>query len=389
MEIKEQLERLTLGKEIGDDRIQALLRRRKPKLFNTMDALDLMLFRLIYTHEKLVMEGKEPRELLDIINRYFEYPEIVTQRNNIALDELSDGVNRLVVLLTHACQLDCRYCSVKKYKADMDIDTLKRAIDLLFTSKKDEKQLQFFGGEPLLRFELLKEGVKYAKSKGKVQFILTTNGVGLDRDVIGFLKKHSFVVEMSLDGDMKTQLKNRKALSGEDYYDEVISNMQKLKSEGVKYHVISVVTPSDIRQLIPNIKTLINHGFENIQINYALGYLWTEEDMTQFFEEMKKAPIELVNATKMRREPVVLNAEITVDCNGEIFLETGICLETDFKKLKKDFMLGNLDTITDINTLFPTRSRNFKRLVDAYSDKENFREIIMSNIKMGLRWTRQ
>ena len=66
---------------------------------------------------------------------------------------------RLVLLITHNCQLRCKYCRVRKFPASMSETTLFKAIDLLFTFNRRDLELQFFGGEPLLEFDLIKKGV--------------------------------------------------------------------------------------------------------------------------------------------------------------------------------------------------------------------------------------
>ena len=363
-------------------------------------AMDNLLVSLIYAREKMILEdNEEPGEYTQLIEKYIDFPNIISENCKIGLRELSDGVNRLVVLVTHSCQLRCSYCSVRKFSAEMSEDTLKKAIDLLFTSKKEEVQLQFFGGEPLLRFGIVKKGVEYAESLSektgkKLLPILTTNGIALDQDKINYMKNHKFTLEFSLDGSIETQLRFRKSVSGTDYFEAVMNNLLLVDKNKLDYYIISVVSPSNVKNLYKNFKFLIDKGLKKSQINYALGNYWDNNKLKILFDEIRKIVsfmnestdnLIFINSLKTRREPVVLNSEITVDCDGTLYLETGICLEEDFNKLKNDFRIGTLDSLKDINYVFNTRSRNLKRLVDVYSkEKPEFRKIILNNIEIGL-----
>ena len=377
-----------------------LLAKSRSLVQKKLVAIDNLLVSLIYAREKMILEDAGDVGIYtQLIEKYIDFPNIISEKNKIGLKELSDGVNRLVVLVTHSCQLRCEYCSVRKFSAEMGEDTLKKAIDLMFTSKKEEVQLQFFGGEPLLRFNLVKKGVAYAEDLAKMtgkklKLILTTNGIALDNEKISYMKKHDFTLEFSLDGSIKTQLKFRKSVSGNDYFKAVMNNLLLVDKNKLDYYIISVVSPSNVKDLYSNHKYLAEKGFRRIQINYALGKYWNREKTRMLFEEIKRIvdymnkseeKLIFINSLKTRREPVVLNSEITVDCDGTLYFETGICLEEDFNKLKKDFRIGTLDNMKDINIVFNTRSRNLKRLVDVYSkEKPEFRKIILNNIEIGL-----
>lgn len=385
-------------------RIANIWSNKNSSVGKKMKVADHFLMSLIFAHEEMVLKkylsGKTV-EYSDLIEKYSDYPKRISKSFNLSLEELSEGVNRLVVLVTHSCQLNCAYCSVRKYDAEMDFSTLKKSIDLLFTSKKTEVQLQFFGGEPLIKFELIKQGVEYAKflSKKKekaVRFILTTNGILLSKEKTDYLVKNNFTIECSLDGDAHTQLRSRKMVSEKNYYHIVLENLKYLSKQKTDHYIIMVVQPNNVKKMYSNVNYLIKQGFDNIQINYALGKYWNERNSNILFEQIKKVKKlfiktdnrnSFINLSKTRREPVVLNSEITVDCNGDIFLETGICLENDFSKLKRDFWLGNLKNTSNINEFFATPSRNFKRLVDVYAkDKHGFRKIILNNIEIGLKF---
>lgn len=371
-----------------------------------MKALDIFLLNLVYEREKMIMGGFKGSEIgyfTGLVENFKDYPDKLAQNNHLDLPDLSQGINRLVLLVTHSCQLRCRYCSVRKFSSEMSEETLRAAIDLLFTSKKEEVQLQFFGGEPLLKFNLVKKGVAYALKKSKqtgkkVKFILTTNGIALDQKKADYLIKNNFTIECSLDGDKETQMRSRRSENGQSFHELVMNNFSYLAKKKADYYIISVVQPENVDKLWKNINYLYGQGFKHLQVNYALGFFWGRREARKLLKQMQKIKNifdqkgkdeYLVNAIEDRREPVILNAEITVDSNGEIFLETGISLEENFNQFKKNFKLGDLQGITDINTIFNSRSRNMYFLVDAYSGKKkSFRELILNNIDMGLMLNR-
>lgn len=381
-------------------KVKKNLNKTQPSRKTKMILLDYLLFCLLYQNENDILKHgktKKTSMLMELLTKYFDYPEIFAKNNNIISYEMADGVTRLIVLLTHSCQLRCEYCSVGKYPAYMNEKVLKKSIDLLFTSKKQNIELQFFGGEPLLKFNLVKKAVKYAKDLEKktsksVNFLITTNGIALSEEMIDFLVQNKFTIEFSMDGDKETQLKYRKSTSNINYYEILLENLEKLKKKKANFSIISVIMPEYIQKLYSNVRFFLERGYGDIQINYALGNHWDESKKQALFEQFRKIQdlfslypeAKFINNLKKRKEPVVLNAEVTVDCDGQIFLETGICLETDFEKLKKDFKIGHVAEMKDINTIFTTKFRNFYRLVNVYTkENEEYRKIILNNIKVG------
>ena len=373
----------------------------KVSLEEKIEILDYLLFWLLYINEsRILKEGKDEKnkELMEVITKFSNYHEIVARNHGLDVEYLSEGVNRLIALVTHSCQLDCQYCSVGKYDSHIDEETIKKVIDFLFTSKKSIVELQFFGGEPLLRFDILKKAVWYAKklsdnNSKEVKFLLTTNGIALNDEIIDFLIANKFTIEFSIDGDKETQLKYRKNSSGINYYDVLINNLFKLRDKGADFSIISVVMPENIENLYSNVKFFLDNGLGDIQINYALGNYWNKSSKEELFRQIRATQNLFSNYSKFnfmnnfsnRSEPVVLNAEITADCDGVLFFETGICLETEFEKLKRDFKISEIDDCKNINTIFSTRFKNFYRLVNVYSNrKEEFRKVILNNINVGM-----
>ncbi len=391
-----------------------VLRLLRKSTLNLFRVIDCVCFELLFEHERLLLLGKQKsraKDIYDVVQKHADYRGMILRElrsrysksksrkqkkiiNGIS-GRLFEGISRLVVLVTHRCQLRCSYCRVRKYDAQMELDDIIKCVDLLLDSRKKKLQLQFFGGEPLLMFEEIKKTVQYAEKKAEnmgkeLSFLLTTNGIALTSDKLDFFKKHDFTIELSLDGSAEAQSVQRKSSDPKKHYEMIVGNLDALFVSGVRHYAIMVVTPESVRDMVRNFQTLVGYGFSQVQVNYALGRIWEDEKWSLFLEGMRKIAEHysgnedsFLNFTE-RLEPVVLNAEVTVDCDGTIFLETGICIEEDFAKIKEAFRIGELSLARNVNLLSSTNFLTFLRLSRAYSEKEMvFRRIILNNIIRG------
>ena len=379
-----------------------------------LEVLDKVLFSLLLRKELLLLEGRSRPEILrlgKILSRYSDYRALISGRlfksapsarpeRSLLIKHIYPAPTRLILLITHSCQLKCRYCRVRKFSDSMDERILLKGVELLFTSNREDLQLQFFGGEPLLKFDLVRKAVEYAKKlnrkfKKNLAFILTTNGIALTRDKVDYFKKNNFIIECSIDGEIENQLKMRAAHSGRDYYSELTDNLRYLFSSGVPHYSISVVMPRNVWTMSRTFGHLVKLGFKRLQMNYSLGVFWPRPAIGQLFVQTEKIQrflkkhqgIEFVNLSSLRREPVVLNSELTVDCDGGIYLESGICLEEDFAAMKKKFLVADVKRARDINLLASTPFQNFYRLSKVYAEASpRFRKIILNNIFLGQKY---
>ena len=360
----------------------------------------------------MLLKGRADQEtarIEKVLHRYHDYHGLILRRSiknsdlkkEFLIEKIYPAPTRLILLITHSCQLKCRYCRVRKFSSSINEKVILKAIDLLFTSHRKDLQLQFFGGEPLLRFDLVQKAVDYAdrinkKEKRNLTFILTTNGIALTREKVDFLKKYKFLVEFSIDGEVENQLKMRTSKSHGNYYSRLIDNLDYFFRSKVPHYSISVMMPQNVGVASAVFIDLVKLGFTKLQINYALGVFWPKEKEAELFRETekivsllkKKKGIEFINLTSIRREPVVLNSELTVDCDGGIYLESGICLEEDFIAMKKKFLITDIKKAHDINLLASTQFQNFYRLSKVYADAApKFRKIILNNILLGRKYS--
>ena len=140
--------------------------------------------------------------------------------------------NFLILNLTSGCNLCCKYCfaeTMQKHKT-MSLDTAKKAIDnmLLQNGEIDEYSICFFGGEPLLKKELVRQITEYAyseitqKRSKKIVFRINTNATLIDDAICSLFKQYDFHVTISIDGPMELHDTNRIYANGRGSYDKVM-----------------------------------------------------------------------------------------------------------------------------------------------------------------------
>lgn len=160
----------------------------------------------------------------------------------------SGGVVKALCLhVAHTCNLNCEYCfaSQGQYHGDralMSFDVAKQAIDFLVahSGKRTNLEVDFFGGEPLMNWDVCKQTVQYARSieqeaHKNFRFTLTTNGMLIDDDVIDFCNREMSNVVLSLDGRKEVHDRTRKDYAGNGSYDRIVPKFQKMvKARGGK-----------------------------------------------------------------------------------------------------------------------------------------------------------
>ena len=324
--------------------------------------------------KKIILSGK-----LSSINPYYEP----------LLSMCS--VSSLVLLMTHRCQLRCRYCIIRKYKEDSSIQVIKQACDSMLSTRSNQPHIQFFGGEPLLCFDLLKEAVIYAeeaasKKNKKINFGINTNGILLGQKELSFFIAHGIVPEVSCDGDKKTFSASRSSSA----YPKTLAALEALRISGMPYRIIMVVEPPTLCNMEKNYYFLRNLGHKEIQINYASGVIWSKDDMKFFADKLENIDAEerkkgyrLFNFKKGRKEPVALNSEFACDCNGDIYRETGLCLEKSFLSLKKKFYVAPSPAEACLELAETSKFENLWKLFSEYRNDSDILSLIINNVMFG------
>lgn len=163
----------------------------------------------------------------------------------------NDDIKALCLHVAHTCNLNCSYCfaSQGKYQGErmlMSFEVGKQALDFLIahSGKRTNLEVDFFGGEPLMNWEVVKQLVKYGRSreadaKKHFRFTLTTNGMLVDDDVIEFCNREMHNIVMSLDGRKEVNDRFRKNYAGDGSYDTIVPKFQKFaKERGEKSYYI-------------------------------------------------------------------------------------------------------------------------------------------------------
>lgn len=187
-----------------------------------------------------------------------EYPvkSIQHPESKILKYKLERHLNNLVLQVTQQCNLRCRYCVFSgsytgRIHSDksMSMEVAKKSIDFFLERTVDASKVSiaFFGGEPLLRFDFVKELVAYAESKTskEIIFVLTTNGTLLNEEMIEFFIKHHLLLTISFDGDKRIHDKNRVFADGKSgTFDVITAKIEKLRHKypeyfsGVRFNVV-------------------------------------------------------------------------------------------------------------------------------------------------------
>ncbi len=218
----------------------------------------------------------------------------------------SGVVKALCLHVAHTCNLNCAYCfaSQGKYKGErglMSLEVGKRALDYLVENSGDRYNLEvdFFGGEPLMNFEMLKELVSYARSIEKkhnknFRFTLTTNGLGINDEVIEFANREMSNVVLSLDGRKEVHDRYRVDYNGKGSFDRIVPKFQKLVEArgGKDYYMRGTFTHAN-PDFLEDIKTMLDLGFNELSMEPVVcahgdPSELTEEDKIIVMEQYEK-----------------------------------------------------------------------------------------------------
>lgn len=191
---------------------------------------------------------------------YFGFPdyEIFDPENYLS------NICSLELNVSQICNMSCTYCFATSgtygNSGIMLFETAKKAIDLLYNiSKKNRISIKFFGGEPFLNFNLIKEVVEYVGDRFNgydVDFQIATNGTIITEEILELIKNYSFSIQVSLDGNQLSHNKYRTFLDGTPTYELIISNLEKMREAGIE----------------PQIRTTFCHKSEKIT-DFLLYYI--------------------------------------------------------------------------------------------------------------------
>jgi len=240
-----------------------------------------------------------------MLEKYADSPEVTREELNECLDQIGQlkeagklfapdtfqpiagqlkqrtaGVVKALCLhVAHTCNLNCAYCfaSQGKYHGDravMSFEVGKQALDFLIENSGTRRNLEvdFFGGEPLMNFQVVKDLVAYARSIEKehnknFRFTLTTNGVLIDDDVIDFANKEMSNVVLSLDGRKEVHDRYRVDYAGHGSWEKIVPKFQKLVEarNGQNYYMRGTFTHAN-PDFVADIQQMLDLGFTELSM---------------------------------------------------------------------------------------------------------------------------
>ncbi|WP_075718129.1 thioether cross-link-forming SCIFF peptide maturase [Roseburia sp. 499] len=225
-------------------------------------------------------------------------------------------VKALCLHIAHDCNLACRYCFAEEgeYHGRRELMTFevgKAALDFLIANSGNRRNLEvdFFGGEPLMNFDVVKQLVAYGREQEKIhnknfRFTLTTNGVLLNDDIMEFANKEMGNVVLSIDGRKEVHDYMRPFRKGAGSYDLIVPKFQKFAESRNqdKYYVRGTFTHNNL-DFSKDVLHLADLGFKQISVEPVVAqptedYALKEEDLPQLFEEYDKLAVEMIKRHK-------------------------------------------------------------------------------------------
>ncbi|NMB27157.1 MAG: thioether cross-link-forming SCIFF peptide maturase [Tissierellia bacterium] len=229
-------------------------------------------------------------------------------------------IKALCLHVAHDCNLRCNYCFASQgdFKGDrslMTLDVGKRALEFLVENSGNRRNLEvdFFGGEPLMNFELVKELVRYGrkleqKNNKHFRFTITTNGILLDDDKIDFINENMDNVVLSLDGRKEINDNMRRTISGEGSYDIIFPKFQKMVNKrGDKDYYIRGTFTSYNLDFSKDILDFYNKGFKKTSVEPVVtspdkDYAIKEEDLGIILEEYERFSKDYIEIKKKDKD---------------------------------------------------------------------------------------
>ena len=224
----------------------------------------------------------------------------------------SNTIKALCLHIAHTCNLSCEYCfaSQGNYHGDralMSYEVGKQAIDFLVANSGTRRNLEvdFFGGEPLMNFDVVKQIVAYARSIEKeknknFRFTLTTNGVLLDDDVIDFANKECHNVVLSLDGRKEVHDRLRKSSNGRGSYDIIVPKFQHfIEKRGDKGYYMRGTFTHFNTDFTNDLLHMLDLGFHQLSMEPVVcpqddPYALTDEDLPILYEQYEKLAKDMI-----------------------------------------------------------------------------------------------
>ena len=289
----------------------------------------LTYFKSPFSYEQAFEKMKEKyseqciKETYEEINMLIEDGSLFSSELNSSdiLPKLNkyNGIKALCLHVAHDCNLMCEYCFASKgnYKVEknlMPFEVACKAVDFLVNNsgKRKNVEIDFFGGEPLLNFDVVRKTVEYGRkvqnSTGKeIHFTITTNGVLLDEEKINYINDNMDNVVISLDGRKEVHDAIRYDAAGNGTYDRILDNALKLvrKREGKSYFIRGTFTSGNL-DFSKDVFHIADLGFNEISVEPVVGkgekFHIYKENLPVVLAEYEKLACEYIERMKKGKQ---------------------------------------------------------------------------------------
>lgn len=270
----------------------------------------------VYPQEELTEALEEVQELID---RGQLFARDIYRDFVVEFKERKTVVKALCLHIAHDCNLACRYCFAEEgeyhgRRALMSVEVGKKALDFLIANSGGRRNLEvdFFGGEPLMNWDVVKQLVAYGREQEKLhdkhfRFTLTTNGVLLNDEVMEFCNREMGNVVLSLDGRKSVNDRMRPFRSGKGSYDLIVPKFQKFAESRnqTNYYVRGTFTHDNL-DFAEDVLHFADLGFKQMSVEPVVApqeedYAIREEDLPVILEQYDRLAAEYVKRHKEGR----------------------------------------------------------------------------------------
>jgi len=245
--------------------------------------------------------------LLFVDDRYF---------NHDGFKNKKPVVKALCLHIAHDCNIRCKYCFASQgdFKGDrsfMSVEVGKKAIDFLLekSGSRHNLEVDFFGGEPLMNFETIKEIVDYGREQEKnynknIRFTMTTNGVLLNDENMEYINKNMYNVVLSIDGRKEVNDTMRYTINGQGTYDLIVPKFLKMaEMRGHRNYYVRGTFTSENLDFAKDVLHLADLGFKSTSMEPVVAeehqdYAIKESDLSTVFDQYELLAREYVKRIK-------------------------------------------------------------------------------------------
>jgi len=291
-------EALNSDKDVSDEQLKRIAEEKLGDKYTEADIAEAM-------EDILELKSNEQLFTDDVYEQYI-----------IDFKKRQTVVKALCLHIAHDCNLACKYCFAEEgeyhgRRALMSYEVGCKALDFLVANSGNRINLEvdFFGGEPTMNFDVVKKLVEYGRSlekpnNKKFRFTLTTNGVLLDDDMLSFINKEMNNVVLSIDGRKEINDLMRPRRGGQGSYDLIVPKFLKVAESRnqEKYYVRGTFTRNNL-DFSEDVKHLADLGFEQISVEPVVAepkddYSLREEDIPMLLEQYDKLAVEVIKRHK-------------------------------------------------------------------------------------------